>query len=329
MKFNMKRFLKILTVWLVCALASIFFLFAGCSDKSLNMRSDNQLQSPEDSEYGIYTKLTLTLDCGDGKVWATVKNTYTLLPSTVRVTVELYKSERPVSSYREMELAAENSINDLDIFQTLTVEASTGGKGYYWQARMYYRIDNGEWQEQVTEVMSISADGKFILTDASHFAPEEFYGKSFCVKDDVEGLPNTVTVYQPREIQMPTGDYDELGEPITETWIMGTNDKYTEDEQEINYLYNLLSSATFETTRFPYVSSMDYRYSIKMVFEDLTIRFYFHNDIFHPGNEDNGYVYGQIFKNNSSYAGLVADLNEVDFEGICRYIDSLMNSTNE
>ena len=170
MKFNIKKFLKILTVWLVCALASIFFLFAGCSDKSLNMRSDNQLQSPEDSEYGIYTKLTLTLDCGDGKVWATVKNTYTLLPSTVRVTVELYKSERPVSSYREMELAAENSINDLDIFQTVTAEAPTGGRAYYWQARMYYRIDNGDWQERVTNIMLISYNGKIISVS---YTPEE------------------------------------------------------------------------------------------------------------------------------------------------------------
>ena len=91
---------------------------------------------------GIYTSLSLSMDGGSGRVWATAKNDLTIFPSTVRVTVELYCSDVYYASYENMTLAASNSISDLNMGESITVNCSTGGKQKYWQGRMVYKIDN-------------------------------------------------------------------------------------------------------------------------------------------------------------------------------------------
>ena len=111
---------------------------------------------------GIYTSLSLSMDGGSGRVWATAKNDLTIFPSTVRVTVELYCSDVYYASYEKMTLAASNSISDLNMGESITVNCSTGGKQKYWQGRMVYKIDNKAPESKVTMVMIFDANGNFI-----------------------------------------------------------------------------------------------------------------------------------------------------------------------
>lgn len=111
---------------------------------------------------GIYTSLSLSMDGGSGRVWATAKNDVTIFPSTVKVTVELYCSDVYYASYEKMTLAAQNSIDDLNMGESITVNCSTGGKQKYWQGRMVYKIDNKFSETKVTQTMIFDADGNFI-----------------------------------------------------------------------------------------------------------------------------------------------------------------------
>lgn len=111
---------------------------------------------------GIYTSLSFAMDGGNGRVWATAKNEVTIFPSTVKVTVELYCSDVYYASYENMTLAAQNSIDDLNMGKSITVNCSTGGKQKYWQGRMVYKIDNKAPESKVTLIMIFDANGNFI-----------------------------------------------------------------------------------------------------------------------------------------------------------------------
>lgn len=111
---------------------------------------------------GIYTSLSLSMDGGSGRVWATAKNDLTIFPSTVKVTVELYCSDVYYASYEKMTLAAQNSIDDLNMGESITVNCSTGGKQKYWQGRMVYKIDNKFPETKITQIMIFDANGNFI-----------------------------------------------------------------------------------------------------------------------------------------------------------------------
>ncbi len=62
-------------------------------------------------------------------------------------------------SYKNMILANKTYIADLDQGKTLTASASTEGETRYWQARMYYRIDNGSWEEKMTGTYLVDGQG--------------------------------------------------------------------------------------------------------------------------------------------------------------------------
>lgn len=111
---------------------------------------------------GIYTSLSFAMNGGNGRIWATAKNEVTIFPSTVKVTVELYCSDVYYASYEKMTLAAQNSIDDLNMGESITVNCSTGGKQKYWQGRMVYKIDNKAPESKVTLIMIFDANGNFI-----------------------------------------------------------------------------------------------------------------------------------------------------------------------
>lgn len=114
------------------------------------------------STRGIYTALSLSINGGNGRIWATVKNDLTLFPSTVFVIVELYSSETYCESYLDMELVSRNSTIDLNMGDTIVAEAMTGGVQKYWHARMRYKRDNDAWKEGSTGTLLYSADGTFL-----------------------------------------------------------------------------------------------------------------------------------------------------------------------
>ncbi len=116
----------------------------------------------ENTVRGIYTSLSLSINGGDSKVWATVKNDITIFPSDVYVVVELYSSNTYQESYTDMELVSINSTPDLNMGKTITAEASTGGVQKYWHGRMRYKVDNGAWKEGSTGTMHYDGDGTFL-----------------------------------------------------------------------------------------------------------------------------------------------------------------------
>lgn len=111
---------------------------------------------------GWFTSISITINCGDRKVWATAKNSFTLFPSIVQVYVELYYSYEFEENYQYMTLVAKEYIGDLDQGNTLTVTATTNGETLYWKARVNFKRDNNVWKEQVTDTFLIDGDGNYI-----------------------------------------------------------------------------------------------------------------------------------------------------------------------
>lgn len=108
---------------------------------------------------GIYTSLSVSLNHGDGQVWATANNSFTLFPATVRVYVQLYSSDSYRESYTEMTLVSQEYTEDLNMGDSISAYASTNGVQKYWLARIYYKVDDKSWTSKVTEVKLIDGDG--------------------------------------------------------------------------------------------------------------------------------------------------------------------------
>lgn len=116
-----------------------------------------------DVEPRLLETLSIALYGGDGKVWVTVKNDFTLFPSTVYVIVQLYSSSTYTESYEDMELVAVNSTLDLDMGHTITATASTNGKQMYWMGRLRYKVGSGDWKKEVLSGPGLfSASGEFL-----------------------------------------------------------------------------------------------------------------------------------------------------------------------
>ncbi len=130
---------------------------------TVNAKAETTNQNEEVETRGIYTSLDLKIDGRNGEVWATVKNKFTLFPSTVYVIVQLYSSETYQDSWQNMTLVCQNSITDLDQGNSITTSASTNGEQKYWKARAYYKIDNKAWQEKTTETWLMNGDGIIVL----------------------------------------------------------------------------------------------------------------------------------------------------------------------
>ncbi len=108
---------------------------------------------------GIFTSLSLDIGVENGQVYAKAKNKISIFPSSVRVYVRLYSSQSYQESYHTMTLESENFTEDLNMGKTISTYASINGVKRYWQARIYYKIDNLDWNEKVTSVWLIDVDG--------------------------------------------------------------------------------------------------------------------------------------------------------------------------
>lgn len=165
MKKGSKLHIKILSICLVC----FFMIFAALITFNVTVKTvyaetktqdgTNAIKNDQATPLGVYTHLSLSINGGNGKIWATAKNDFTLFPATVMVIVELYSSDTYQGSYLNMTLVGSKTINDLNIGKTLTVECSTDGVQKYWQARMRYKIDSGGWQSEATRSLLFDANG--------------------------------------------------------------------------------------------------------------------------------------------------------------------------
>ena len=111
---------------------------------------------------GLFVNVSIALDCGNGKVWVTAKNEFTLFPATVKVELELYSSDAYCSSYEQMTLVDKKTVDDLNIGESFNAEAFTEGKTKYWCGRMKYRVDKKDWKTSVTGIYQIDGNGNVI-----------------------------------------------------------------------------------------------------------------------------------------------------------------------
>lgn len=162
---GIKKLILMLTACAILMLASAAIFSANSVVYAAPTEQTESAQASEGDEGEIqprWTDLSLSINCGDGKVWATVKNDFTLFYSTVNVIVMLYSSDFYTESYSEMTLTSYNEIADLDMGKTITTEASTGGVERYWIARMRYKINSGDWKEKTTGTCRISGTGEYL-----------------------------------------------------------------------------------------------------------------------------------------------------------------------
>lgn len=302
MKGKKFSLLRILTVGAACALTSIF-LFCGCSAKP------TKSQAPDGADaYGVYTNLTLSLDCGEGKVWASVKNTFTLMPSKVRVSVELYASEDYKPSYKEMSLVSENAVTDLNMGDSVTAEATTNGKEMFWQARAYYKVDEKDWQERTTKIWQIKGNGNIVTTNAQPPKTEEVPAEPFRFADIIEGAPFKAYCQMPYEIKFDK-PINGIGGGV------GTKSNCTQSPEYISSLYSLLGNFKAQYTDYPPLILG--WYDIKFWFDcGDWVEFYIYKD-----NKVGGFHFDSA---NGKYYGFAIEINDDFYAQITKQIDKII-----
>lgn len=284
MKGKKFSLLRILTVGAACALTSIF-LFCGCSAKPAKS------QAPDGADaYGVYTNLTLSLDCGEGKVWASVKNTFTLMPSKVRVSVELYASEDYKPSYKEMSLVSENAVTDLNMGGSVTAEATTNGKEMFWQARAYYKVDEKDWQERTTKIWQIKGNGNIVTTNAQPPKTEELPAEPFRLADVIDSEPVKL-IYRYRAFAEP-----EKGDTFLVV-LPGFIALNYDDEDKIKKFYEFIKNIELCNSDRPAVFIGD---EVDEIFDSFTIMF--NNAVqINVAIKNNGQIYCTYAENSPGY----------------------------
>lgn len=148
----------------IAALLCVSFVNLISANNSIKYSQAATTPSEDVAEpYGLVTKMTLSIDAGNGYVTAIVKNNFTLFPSTIWVFVELYSSEDYQESYTTMQLMGRENIRDLDMGKSITVSAPTNGQTLYWQARMRYKFDNNDWVVKTTSTLLFDGEGNEII----------------------------------------------------------------------------------------------------------------------------------------------------------------------
>ena len=148
----MSRIAKKVVFGLLAAVLFVALLIPGLTCRAgaaENAEADGSVSVQEESASPrIFAHLTLSISGGDGRgnIYATVKNEFTLFPSTVNVVVSLYSSPIASTDYENMQLQATANSNDLNMGTTLTAIANNGGRQLYWYAVAEYQEGGGAWK---------------------------------------------------------------------------------------------------------------------------------------------------------------------------------------
>lgn len=156
-----KKLFVALAAALVCFVTLCMCMFTGFA--SADEQSSDDMQD-SDVAPNILLSFSLAINGGDGRVYGSAKNEFTLFPSTVYARVELYRSVERNYSYENMELVSVNSTNDLNMGETIIAEYPTNGVEAYWVARCVYRDGSGDWQEKYTKSCHCDGNGDLIET---------------------------------------------------------------------------------------------------------------------------------------------------------------------
>lgn len=117
------------------------------------------VSASEESPLGIISSLSINIGAESGQVYATVRNDFTLFPSKIQVYVQLYSSLTYQNSYQNMTLESSKYIADLDMGKSITTYAPINAVKRYWQARLYFKMDNNSWSEKLTKIWLVEVDG--------------------------------------------------------------------------------------------------------------------------------------------------------------------------
>lgn len=120
------------------------------------------LEPEAQAEPRAFTTLNLSIDGGNGEVYATVKNTFTLFPSTVEVVVYLYNSAEPAYAIAEMKKVKSVRCPDLNMGDMIKMTAPTNGETLYWAARVEYKSNNDAWRSLETKIYLFDGNGNLI-----------------------------------------------------------------------------------------------------------------------------------------------------------------------
>ena len=158
---NFKKFLAII---MAITSISVLFLSTNTNINKVYAEETGETTQEENWDRGWFVTLSINIGGGNGQVWATAKHDFSIFSSTVNIYVYLYYSTTLTTDYNNMTLAASAHISDLDLGQILTATAYTGGEQRYWIGRMYYKIDNNNWEERISGPVLCSASGALIST---------------------------------------------------------------------------------------------------------------------------------------------------------------------
>ena len=161
-KKHVKRIVvALLTVFLfvgfVCVTTSSHIIAS--ADNMSNNTAESDTERNDNPQSRLFTVLTTFLSADNNKVYANVKNDFTLFFATVEVYVYLYSSNTYTASVKDMTLEASNYTSDLNIYETVSAARALNGMEKYWKARSRYKIDNGAWEERLTETFWVDRHG--------------------------------------------------------------------------------------------------------------------------------------------------------------------------
>ncbi len=235
----MKRMKKaIMSVMAVMLTAAQSVAFASCGNETADSGSEKKTSVTEENgaPLGIYTDLQFALNGENGTVTASVKNKFTLFPSTVTVNLELYRSYDLQDSVSSMTLITSNNIYDLDQGETLSVTASTEGRQSFWKARARYKIDNKPWQERLSETVLFDKDGN--KTELPDTIPDD---REYYISDFLQDYTKTVAFIRVAPPQ-DKKDY----------WYMGGHGTFFESEEELNVIKDLFGEIKLDRHNEPF-----------------------------------------------------------------------------
>ena len=217
-----KLFISVLSVLLIGAQS---VAFASCGNETADSGSEKKTSVTVENgaPLGIYTDLQFALNGENGTVTASVKNKFTLFPSTVTVNLELYRSYDLQDSVSSMTLITSNNIYDLDQGETLSVTALTEGRQSFWKARARYKIDNKPWQERLSETVLFDKDGN--KTELSDTIPDD---REYYISDFLQDYTKTeayISVSPPQDEEKP--------------WWIGPQITYYRSDNEFNEIKKL------------------------------------------------------------------------------------------
>ncbi len=230
-----KLFISVLSVLLIGAQS---VAFASCGNKTADSGSEKKTSVMEENgaPLGIYTDLQFALNGENGTVTASVKNKFTLFPSTVTVNLELYRSYDLQDSVSSMTLITSNNIYDLDQGETLSVTASTEGRQSFWKARARYKIDNKPWQERLSETVLFDKDGN--KTELPDTIPDD---REYYISDFLQDYTKTVAFIRVAPPQ-DKKDY----------WYMGGHGTFFRSEEEFNVIKDLFGEVKLDPYNEPF-----------------------------------------------------------------------------